>query len=348
MRVGRAIWPLLGVAAVALTLVNFVLGGDVWSLSFLGFGVVGTFVAWRVPGHPTGRLMIGLSVVTALAESEALDQAAAATRGVGAAMPLLMGLFLLTFPSGRFVWSRWRQIALLALGVTATGFVVAARVGDEGPFVVVPLMVFLGGAVVDLILRYRRESGVEKAQMKLVVVATVASVSVLVLPVLFGIPDVLYDISVVTAFTLIPAAVGGAILKYRLYDIDRLFSRTVAYTIIVTLLAMAYTGTVSVTTSLMPTQSSLVVAASTLAVAAIFNPMRKRVQRIVDRRFNRSSYQAQFISEEFSLRLREPLTLEGLSQAWAQTVDQTLQPGTSSVWINSRSTAARQSWTRPI
>lgn len=146
-------------------------------------------------------------------------------------------------------------------------------------------------------------------------------------------PDSVYGLFVVAGFTLIPLAVGAAIVRYRLYDIDRIISRTLTYAIVVALLAVAYVAVVWITTSLLPIEGSLAVAASTLVVAAAFNPLRKRVQLVVDRRFNRSSYQYHFVSDEFSSKLTASLTVDQVIQEWIHAVDQTLQPQSSGIWI---------------
>jgi hypothetical protein len=338
----RILWLVAGVSAVIVTVLNFVVGGDVWSLGLLGFGLVGTLVAWKVPAHVTGPLMIGLSGASALTGSEALREALPSTEWLGPAMPLLMGLFVLTFPNGR-VRARWRPIVFLAAGVTVVGIVVLAMTGDEGPYAVVPLMAFALATVVDLVVRYRAAKGEQKAQMRLVVFATVLVPAFLVLPGvipgLAGMPDETYSLFVVAGFTLIPLAVGAAIVRYRLYDIDRIISRALTYAIVVALLAGAYAAMVWITTSILPAQGSLAVAASTLAVATAFNPLRKRVRVAVDRHFNRSSYQAQFVAEEFASKLNGSLTVDELMHEWLHTVDQTLQPQTSGIWINSELSA---------
>lgn len=347
----RTLWLLMGLLAVAVTLSNFIVGGDVWSLSFLGYGLVGTFIAWRVPGHVTGRLMIGLSAVNAVADSAALQQVASSIKWVGVASPLLMALFLLTFPSGAFSRTWWRPVSFVALGVTVVGFYVAAATGDEGPFVIVPLIVFLMSAVVDLLIRYRSESGDQKAQMKYVVFATIATASLLVVPGVAGVPDAVSDIVVVGGFTLVPLAVGAAILKYRLYEIDRIISRTVSYTLVVVVLGAVFAvltwlpsfvaGGINDDGTTGAGPPPVVVAASTLAVAALFNPLRKRIQHRVDRRFNRSSYQAEVIVEGFSARLQESLTADEIAEVWTQTVEEALHPETAGIWINETRTTQK-------
>ncbi|MGB7859694.1 MAG: hypothetical protein WBM90_04295 [Acidimicrobiia bacterium] len=141
----------------------------------------------------------------------------------------------------------------------------------------------------------------------------------------------------VLAYVAIPICFGVAMTRYRLYDIGKIISRTVTYTIVVVALGALYFGMVTLISAVLPTQNALGVAASTLAAAAVFNPVRKRIQRRVDRRFNRSAYQAEMISEEFAAELRRSLTAEELTQLWTQTVNDFLHPARSGVWIHADS-----------
>lgn len=222
---------------------------------------------------------------------------------------------------------------LLALGVTVVGFFVAAGTGDEGPYVVAPLMAFVLGAILDVVLRFRSSGGDQRAQMKLVVLATIASAALLVLPGLVGVPDAWLDVIVVAGFTLVPLAVGGAIVRYRLYDIDRIISRTVTYSIVVGLLASVYVGLVWAITTLLRTQDSFAVAASTLAVAALFNPLRRRVLRLVDRRFNRSTYEADKVLDVFTADLQEATDTRELTLETIAVIERTVQPASIGLWL---------------
>ncbi len=133
-----------------------------------------------------------------------------------------------------------------------------------------------------------------------------------------------------------PLATGAAILRYRLYDLDRIVSRTVAYGLVTVLLAGVYAVVVLALGQLLGRNSSLVVAGATLAVAALFQPARRRVQGAVDRRFNRRRYDAARTIQGFSGRLREQVDLDSLSAELLAVTDQTMQPSTVSLWLRPR------------
>ena len=126
---------------------------------------------------------------------------------------------------------------------------------------------------------------------------------------------------------------GVGILKYRLYEIDRLISRTISYAILTGLLAGVFLGIVGLTTHVLPFSSPVGVAASTLAAAALFNPLRLRVQRLVDRRFNRARYDADAIVAAFTLRLRDAVDLDTVRHELLAAVDGAVKPAHASVWI---------------
>jgi hypothetical protein len=129
---------------------------------------------------------------------------------------------------------------------------------------------------------------------------------------------------------------GVAILKYRLLDIDRIISRTLAYAIVTGLLVGVYAGLVLLATQVIAIKSPVAVAASTLAVAALFTPLRRRVQRVVDRRFNRARYDAEQIVAAFAARLNDAVDLDGVLDDLAGAVRQALEPASISVWVNRR------------
>jgi hypothetical protein len=131
----------------------------------------------------------------------------------------------------------------------------------------------------------------------------------------------------------LPLALGAAVLRYRLYDLDRIISRTVAYGLLTVLLGGGYAAVVLGLGQLLGRDSSLVVAAATLAVAAVFQPARRRIQALVDRRFNRRRHDAAETIRAFSTRLRDQLDLDTLSTELLAVVDQTMQPNQASLWL---------------
>jgi hypothetical protein len=157
--------------------------------------------------------------------------------------------------------------------------------------------------------------------------------------------------------SLIPIAIGVAVLKYRLYDIDRVINRTLVYGLLSVLLGAVYTaGVFGLGQLLNPVtgESGLAVAAATLAVAALFQPARHRVQAAVDRRFNRRRYDAAKTIQAFSTRLRDQIDLDTLSSELLEVVDQTMEPTTASLWLRlsapgssgtARSEAGSTTWT---
>ena len=135
------------------------------------------------------------------------------------------------------------------------------------------------------------------------------------------------------SFAVLPPAIGAAILRYRLYDLDRILSRTLAYGLLTVLLAGGYAAVVLGLGQLLGQDSSLVVAGATLAVAALFQPARRRIQAIVDRRFNRRKYDAAVTVAAFSVRLRDEVDLDALAAELLVVTDQTMQPTTTSLWL---------------
>jgi hypothetical protein len=131
----------------------------------------------------------------------------------------------------------------------------------------------------------------------------------------------------------VPIAIGMGILRYRLYDIDRLVSRTLAYAILTALLAGTFIGLVALSTDILAISGRVGVAASTLAAAALFNPLRVRIQRLVDRRFNRARYDADAIVSTFTARLRDAVELDAIRNDLLDAVHTAVQPSHASIWI---------------
>ena len=272
----------------------------------------------------------------------------------------------LVYPTGRLLSARWRPAAV-ALGVVtlllsigsaigpwqtgqypalnpvgvATGSSAASDLVNVGSEVLIALVALL--TMSSIVLRYRRSRGVERAQLKwFAYVAAIGLPAFIVGTALYGsdgVALVTSNVALIIAFggiALLPVAIGMAVLRYRLYDIDRLISRTLVYGVLAALLAGAYVGTVLVLSALLApltAENSLAVAGSTLLVAALFQPVRRRVQSTVDRRFNRAKYDAGRELAELSDRLLGEVDLEGVTAEVIGTVSRTLQPVSASIWF---------------
>ena len=254
-------------------------------------------------------------------------------------------ILLFVFPDGRFV-PRWTRL----LGATAIPAAVLVDLSQEmskARLGVTALIwsLFWGAGLYAQVYRYRHVSGpVQRQQTKWVALAFGLIVVFLVLGIV--IPFVVVDAASVwfvwalpalaAVFPLLPASVGVAILRHHLYDIDRLLSRTLTYGLLTVVLGLVYAGAVVILGQALNPRggySSLAVAASTLLIAALFQPLRRRIQDRVDRRFNRRRADAAKTIEAFSARLREHVDLDTLSAELLGVVDQTMQPTTASLWL---------------
>jgi hypothetical protein len=194
-----------------------------------------------------------------------------------------------------------------------------------------PTGLLIVGMVAQVVVRYIRSAGVERQQLKWFVFTFVSGVVVLLLP--WSENDTVGTV----VWTLVPvsvvASIAVAILRYRLYEIDRIISRTVTYSVVIGILGLMVLGLVTLLTFFLPTDDPLVVAAATLAAAALFNPLRLRVQRLVERRFNRSRYDAQQVIDGFSSSLQERVEPESVVDGWVGVVEGTMQPVSVGVWV---------------
>ena len=217
------------------------------------------------------------------------------------------------------------------LAVAGLGDVASVLTGDGG-FII--LVAFLLMAVVLMVVRWRRSAGVERLQYRWLFLGSMVFLLIVGAGSLGLIPeDGVVPLVWLVAGGAIPAAIGIAVLRYRLYDIDRIVSRTVSYVLVVGLLAAVFFGVVTATSTLLDTSDDLVIAASTLAVAALFNPLRKRVQRGVDHRFNRSRFDAQMVMDRFAGSLRDRVDSEEVVDGWVGVVAETMQPAAAGVWV---------------
>jgi hypothetical protein len=268
---------------------------------------------------------------------------------------------LLLFPSGRLLSPRWRPVTLLAAAAILVFTVMSALqptlglvggteirnpiglaaipdpdAGTLGGVLAGLIVVSTGAAALSLVLRFRRSQGVERQQLKWFTYGgALVFLGLLVADLLPDFPGsgLLFGVAV----ALLPVTAGIAILRYRLYDIDRLINRTLVYGLLTALLAAVYAGAVlflgQVFGGVGGDPPSWAVAGATLAVAALFQPARRRIQAIVDRRFNRRKYNTAQTIEAFSTRLRDQVDLDTLSAELLATVDQTMQPTAASLWL---------------
>jgi len=272
---------------------------------------------------------------------------------------ILLGFVLLLTPTGSLPAPRWRwwaramvavPVALLVVVTLAPGSVDPYYQAVGGPFdfhglggvllvanqvalAVTNLAVVVAAG--SLVVRFRRARGVERQQLRWVALAAavmvLAAVGVVAGLAIGATAVVTWAVSV--CVVVLPLAIGAAILRYRLYDLDRIISRTLAYGLLTVLLGGGYAGVVLGLSQLLGRQSSLVVAGATLAVAGVSQPARRRIQQVVDRRFNRRRYNTARTIEAFATRLRQQIDLDALTAELLTVVDQTMQPMSSSLWL---------------
>ena len=334
---------------------------------------VGAVLASRRSRHPVGWLLLvlGLSVVmigpamgaenyALVARAGDLPLAGAAAIYTSVSDPLWMawvGFILLLTPTGSPPSPRWRWCARVAVAALVVAVVSSLLLpvdesyrGFDNPLVVpvltAPLRVvfavswvLIGLAIpigaASLMVRFRRARGVERLQLRwLALAGAVAAMAVLaLLALLVTGNELLLNWVAAVCIAVLPLATGAAILRYRLYDLDRIISRTVAYGLLTLLLGGAYAAVVLGLGQLLGGDRSLVVAAATLAVAAAFQPARRRIQRAVDRRFNRRRYDAAQTIQAFALRLRQQVDLDALRGELLAVIDETMQPTHTSLWL---------------
>ena len=287
-----------------------------------------------------------------------------------AAFPLL----ILLFPDGRLPSPRWRPVLwgylvvaacwpvsvyAVAIRAVATGDVRIVSGGDlravdfpagssawlgSVEAVILPVMaVFWLVFVARQVLSWRRADGERRQQLKWLMsgaaVCVAATTVIAVGGTLDASPSPAYQAVlnvVAVGIGALPVSIGVAILRYRLYDIDRIISRTLAYALVTGLLVGVYAGLVLLATQVFRFHSAVAVAAATLAAAALFNPLRRRVQLVVDRRFNRARYDADRIVAAFAARLKDAVDLDSVRDDLAGVVHQALEPAHVSLWINDR------------
>jgi hypothetical protein len=267
----------------------------------------------------------------------------------------LLGLLLLLFPDGRLPTPRWSWLTRLIAGtwlLAASVLWMSGAVSGTAPvqhplgliepnstldkvldYIVLGVALGLISGVVAgvaaIVFRFWRSHGLERQQTKWVMLG-----GLLFLPTfVWDAPGVWDPVVETLGGAAMPAAVALAVLRYRLYQIDRIVSRTVSYALVVAVLAGVYVGGVFVMQELLPLEGDLPVAATTLGVAALFNPIRRRVQSWIDRRFDRSRYDAEQIVMRFSSRLRDQVSIHVVETDVRTVVGQVLHPTRISIWI---------------
>ncbi|MDP9219724.1 MAG: hypothetical protein M3P23_04195 [Actinomycetota bacterium] len=277
-----------------------------------------------------------------------------------------VGLPLLLFPAGRTRSPRWLWVLRVMIAAcvvlvvasalmpgtldTPTSAATATLLNPLGVPLLKPaltlainlsLPVFMLAtltAVVGVIARFRSAAGLERQQLRWVLTGAVLAISGMLLVYLSGVllhlsPGAV-NVVVTVGLGCLPVSLTIAILRYRLYDLDRIVSRTVSYAAVSGVLIATYVGLVTGVSRLIPDNSrSLAVAASTLAVAALLQPLRRRMQAVVDRRFNRSRYNASRTVEAFSARLREQVDLAALEVDLLTVVRESMQPASAALWL---------------
>jgi hypothetical protein len=346
--------------------------GAAFALVFpLGYATVGLVLSLRRPANPIGWLFAASGLVWSLTipfdpwvnqlilDHRPLPLAAQLGALVGEfnwAPAVALGITLpaLLVPDGQLRSRRWRLVVAAAVAGPVLGMVGGSLIPGQleetvrpiaNPFglagvagIVAAVAGFTGlalwaasmlAALVSLVLRFRASRGTERQQLRWVAAGATGAVAGL----LVGMAGV-----VVTYFAVlfVPVGVAVAVLRYRLWDLDRLVSRTVTYALVTALLVLPYLLILPAVTRLVGGSGSLAVAAVTLAAAALFQPLRRRVQDLVDRRFNRRRYDAARTVDAFAVRLREQVDLDGLHGELLAVVDQTMQPAQASLWLRPR------------
>jgi MFS family permease len=281
------------------------------------------------------------------------------------ALPVLLPLPILLFPDARLSSRRWRVTLRVYLGACVALLIGTAhkdiaaftqhhvRVDSSGELIsfsgagsgwshVFGVLAFLIFAVLSAawivrqVVAFRRAVGERRQQLKWLMSGGIVAVTGFAFAMMFSNSSV-PALRVLTfgflGIIAVPVSIGVGILKYRLYDIDRVISRTLSYAIVTGLLVGVYVGVVALATQALPLSSPVGVAASTLAVAALFNPVRRRVQRVVDQRFNRSRYDAELAVAAFSTSLRGAVDLDRVERELCEVVQRSVQPSGLSLWV---------------
>ena len=340
------------------TSIGWILVGLSWSFAAVSTTVDAT--PEQFAAGSLGPITAGLAVLTSAA---------------GFALFLMLALLAIVFPSGRLPRGPWGTIACSSLAaglatlvlslcmptisVSLAGFSTGVGVRNPGAVlpdlpiwgvvtpdtVIVPLVILLVGSVASLVIRYRRAIGVERMQLRWVTTALALVIAGLLGGLAVGalIPPAAESgviwIGPIVAIPLVPVAIGIAVLRYRLYEIDRIISRTISWTLTTSVIVAVFMGAVvGLQGVLAPVTggNTVAIAGSTLVAAGLFQPLRRRVQGAVDHRFNRAGYDAERIVAAFALGLGAETSLGEVQQKVVIVVDTSLGPRNAGLWIRER------------
>ncbi len=339
----------------------------------LGYSVIGAIIASRLPNHPIGWICCAIGFIAAVdhfggeyavyalqAHPDALPGGEAMLWLQGWFWMLFIGLIvflLLLFPTGKLPSRRWRPFAWGSVAIVSVGVIYSSVISpdvrfDAPPNLIQLLVLALGLVAAASVVAGRRNArGVERQQIKWLLYAapiwffgSALKIAAFYFSLIVGPWGLWIGYLLVAVGGLSgPVAIGVAILRYRLYEIDILINRTLVYGTLTAMLVAVYFGGIvllqRVFVTLTGQKSTLAVVASTLVIAALFNPLRRRVQAFVDRLFYRSKYDAAKTLEAFSAKLRDETDIEALSDDLVGVVRETMQPAHVSLWLHPDTTS---------
>jgi len=360
-------------ASFSLTWPVLLAGSEPWIMTAVVFGTCGALIITRRPAHPIGWLFMGNGLLSsagflllALGERVLELPGAAWAEAIGNAVTTmgvsLIPASMLRFPDGRLLSTSWRWAARLVVAMATLGALASLLNGGWGgdieqaihpspvrdvtmPFGDVLSTLFyalmvaaMAAAGLSLILRFRRARGIAREQMKWLAAAGALLVVSLVASFLeegaAELSNPIFTWVVAVSFAGIPVAVAIAILRYRLYDIDRIINRTIVYGLATTAVLAVYGAIVFTASTLAAgTNNNLIVALATLAAAAVFRPALRRMQAFVDRRFYRRRFDVQTTMDRFGVQLNAGVNLDELTHDLVGVVRSTMQPEQVGVWL---------------
>jgi hypothetical protein len=341
----------------------------IYSVVIIAFAVMGWLVSERQPSNLVGPLMIAVAFLFALSmpfdvyprvpgSHAGADIVGLLVSFVDAPLLAILALTLIRFPDGLRPTPRWRWVDWLVVAVFGVAFVGTAL--RDGPYVLYPhyrspfgipgypgdglvylgyigMFVLLVAAAASLVVRWRRGGMVERGQIKWIAAAAVITLIAECANVATfrgDNPNSPAAIASAIAFALVPIAMGVAILRYRLYEIDRIISRTIAYALVIVIIGVVFGGGVVLLSSALASFAdgqTVAVAGATLVAYATFQPALRRVRHVVDRRFDRTRFDSERTADSFAERLREGFEIETVTADLEATIRSSIRP--ASVWL---------------